>query len=73
LLAAVAERLTRCADEAGYARASAPLVARLGGDEFALLVEDSTEVKTRDAELPCPPQPLGCAPTRRRTQCRHRN
>ena len=42
LLAAVAERLTRCADEAGYARASAPLVARLGGDEFALLVEDST-------------------------------
>jgi diguanylate cyclase (GGDEF)-like protein len=42
LLAAVAERLTSCADEAGYARASAPLVARLGGDEFALLVEDST-------------------------------
>ncbi|MFF4500135.1 putative bifunctional diguanylate cyclase/phosphodiesterase [Streptomyces sp. NPDC001401] len=42
LLAAVAERLTRCADEAGYARTSAPLVARLGGDEFALLVEDST-------------------------------
>ncbi|MFE2421548.1 putative bifunctional diguanylate cyclase/phosphodiesterase [Streptomyces hokutonensis] len=42
LLAAVAERLTRCADEAGLARATAPLVARLGGDEFALLVEDST-------------------------------
>ncbi|MFI1537625.1 putative bifunctional diguanylate cyclase/phosphodiesterase [Streptomyces anandii] len=42
LLAAVAERLTRCADDAGYGRASAPLVARLGGDEFALLVEDST-------------------------------
>nr|WBO78193.1 EAL domain-containing protein [Streptomyces sp. SBE_14.2] len=42
LLAAVAERLTRCADECGYARASTPLVARLGGDEFALLVEDST-------------------------------
>ena len=42
LLAAVAERLTRCADEAGFARGSAPLVARLGGDEFALLVEDST-------------------------------
>nr|WP_320775282.1 EAL domain-containing protein [Streptomyces sp. CRN 30] len=42
LLAAVAERLTRCADEAGYGRAAAPLVARLGGDEFALLVEDST-------------------------------
>ncbi|MEV0177367.1 EAL domain-containing protein [Streptomyces sp. NPDC050803] len=42
LLSAVAERLTRCADEAGYARVSAPLVARLGGDEFALLVEDST-------------------------------
>ncbi|WP_225831893.1 EAL domain-containing protein [Streptomyces sp. NK08204] len=42
LLAAVAERLTRVAEEAGYARAGAPLVARLGGDEFALLVEDST-------------------------------
>ncbi|MBG0854994.1 EAL domain-containing protein [Streptomyces spinoverrucosus] len=42
LLAAAAERLNRCADEAGYGRASAPLVARLGGDEFALLVEDST-------------------------------
>ncbi|WEO97233.1 EAL domain-containing protein [Streptomyces sp. FXJ1.172] len=42
LLAAVAERLTRIADEAGYARAATPLVARLGGDEFALLVEDST-------------------------------
>ncbi|EPH45856.1 EAL domain-containing protein [Streptomyces aurantiacus] len=41
LLAAVAERLTALADEAGYGRASAPLVARLGGDEFALLVEDS--------------------------------
>ncbi|MFE2061664.1 putative bifunctional diguanylate cyclase/phosphodiesterase [Streptomyces sp. NPDC059467] len=42
LLAAVAERLTRVCDEAGFARAGAPLVARLGGDEFALLVEDST-------------------------------
>ncbi|MHC3475311.1 putative bifunctional diguanylate cyclase/phosphodiesterase [Streptomyces sp. 7R007] len=42
LLAAVAERLARCAEEAGYARANVPLVARLGGDEFALLVEDST-------------------------------
>ncbi|MHA5055078.1 putative bifunctional diguanylate cyclase/phosphodiesterase [Streptomyces sp. SD15] len=42
LLAAVAERLTRCADEAGHTRATTPLVARLGGDEFALLVEDST-------------------------------
>ncbi|MGW5736059.1 MULTISPECIES: putative bifunctional diguanylate cyclase/phosphodiesterase [Streptomyces] len=42
LLAAVAERLTRCADEAGHGRTSVPLVARLGGDEFALLVEDST-------------------------------
>ncbi|MBL1080482.1 GGDEF domain-containing protein [Streptomyces actinomycinicus] len=42
LLAAVAERLTRVADEAGYARTATPLVARLGGDEFALLVEDST-------------------------------
>ncbi|MEU6220024.1 EAL domain-containing protein [Streptomyces sp. NPDC047022] len=42
LLSAVAERLTRCADEVGHARASTPLVARLGGDEFAMLVEDST-------------------------------
>ncbi|MFJ4584456.1 putative bifunctional diguanylate cyclase/phosphodiesterase [Streptomyces echinatus] len=42
LLAAVAERLTRVADQTGYARAATPLVARLGGDEFALLVEDST-------------------------------
>ncbi|MGW7426945.1 putative bifunctional diguanylate cyclase/phosphodiesterase [Streptomyces sp. NPDC054813] len=42
LLAAVAERLTRIADDAGIARAGVPLVARLGGDEFALLVEDST-------------------------------
>ncbi|MEU2558812.1 EAL domain-containing protein [Streptomyces longispororuber] len=42
LLAAVAERLTACADRAAYGRTSAPLVARLGGDEFALLVEDST-------------------------------
>ncbi|WP_344599337.1 putative bifunctional diguanylate cyclase/phosphodiesterase [Streptomyces glaucus] len=42
LLAAVAERLTRCADEAGHTRTGTPLVARLGGDEFALLVEDST-------------------------------
>ncbi|MGW1023991.1 putative bifunctional diguanylate cyclase/phosphodiesterase [Streptomyces sp. NPDC002577] len=42
LLAAVAERLTRCADQAGHTRAATPLVARLGGDEFALLVEDST-------------------------------
>ncbi|MFF8864562.1 putative bifunctional diguanylate cyclase/phosphodiesterase [Streptomyces sp. NPDC015139] len=42
LLAAVAERLNRVADETGYARAATPLVARLGGDEFALLVEDST-------------------------------
>lgn len=42
LLTAVAERLTRCAQEAGCARANEPLVARLGGDEFAVLVEDST-------------------------------
>ncbi|MFI2427553.1 putative bifunctional diguanylate cyclase/phosphodiesterase [Streptomyces sp. NPDC018955] len=42
LLAAVAGRLTRCAEEAGRARTGTPLVARLGGDEFALLVEDST-------------------------------
>ncbi|MFH9732559.1 putative bifunctional diguanylate cyclase/phosphodiesterase [Streptomyces sp. NPDC017260] len=42
LLAAVAERLTRCAEDAAHTRSGAPLVARLGGDEFALLVEDST-------------------------------
>ena len=42
LLAAVAERLTRCAEAAGRTRTGTPLVARLGGDEFALLVEDST-------------------------------
>ncbi|WP_460066067.1 putative bifunctional diguanylate cyclase/phosphodiesterase [Streptomyces sp. YKOK-I1] len=42
LLAAVAERLTECAKDAGQNRPSEPLVARLGGDEFALLVEDST-------------------------------
>ncbi|MFE9772995.1 putative bifunctional diguanylate cyclase/phosphodiesterase [Streptomyces sp. NPDC005931] len=42
LLAAVAERLMRCAEEAARTRTVAPLVARLGGDEFALLVEDST-------------------------------
>ncbi|WP_254878513.1 bifunctional diguanylate cyclase/phosphodiesterase [Streptomyces sp. NA04227] len=42
LLAAVAERLTRCADRTGYTRSGVPLVARLGGDEFALLVEEST-------------------------------
>ncbi|MCF4138493.1 EAL domain-containing protein [Streptomyces sp. Tue 6430] len=42
LLAAVAERLTACAEEAGRTRPGVPLVARLGGDEFALLVEDST-------------------------------
>jgi diguanylate cyclase (GGDEF)-like protein/PAS domain S-box-containing protein len=41
LLAAVAGRLTHCADLA-MTPAGAPLVARLGGDEFALLVEDST-------------------------------
>ncbi len=42
LLAAVASRLSRCADQYGYARSGGHLVARLGGDEFALLVEDST-------------------------------
>ncbi|MFJ8826518.1 putative bifunctional diguanylate cyclase/phosphodiesterase [Streptomyces sp. NPDC102467] len=41
LLAAVAERLTHCAQLAHHATGT-PLVARLGGDEFALLVEDST-------------------------------
>ncbi|QIQ04698.1 putative bifunctional diguanylate cyclase/phosphodiesterase [Streptomyces liangshanensis] len=42
LLAAVAGRLTECADHDGYTRSGSHLVARLGGDEFAILVEDST-------------------------------
>ncbi|MFF8836580.1 putative bifunctional diguanylate cyclase/phosphodiesterase [Streptomyces sp. NPDC015130] len=42
LLAAVAARLTACADSDGYTRSGGHLVARLGGDEFAILVEDST-------------------------------
>ncbi|MET9666022.1 EAL domain-containing protein [Streptomyces sp. NPDC006475] len=42
LLAAVARRLTECADGDGYTRSGGHLVARLGGDEFAILVEDST-------------------------------
>ncbi|WP_265862689.1 EAL domain-containing protein [Streptomyces sp. SKN60] len=43
LLAAVAGRLTECADGYGYTRSGGGhLVARLGGDEFAILVEDST-------------------------------
>ncbi|MFJ1597752.1 putative bifunctional diguanylate cyclase/phosphodiesterase [Streptomyces sp. NPDC088261] len=42
LLAAVASRLTECADHDGYTRSGSHLVARLGGDEFAILVEDST-------------------------------
>ncbi|MEV4946029.1 EAL domain-containing protein [Streptomyces sp. NPDC053755] len=42
LLAAVAARLTECADADGYTRSGGHLVARLGGDEFAILVEEST-------------------------------
>ncbi|NUK41442.1 EAL domain-containing protein [Streptomyces lunaelactis] len=42
LLAAVATRLTECADSDGHTRSGGHLVARLGGDEFAILVEDST-------------------------------
>ncbi|MER6994822.1 EAL domain-containing protein [Streptomyces sp. NPDC000410] len=42
LLAAVAGRLTACADSDGFTRGGSHLVARLGGDEFAILVEDST-------------------------------
>ncbi|GAA2799262.1 EAL domain-containing protein [Streptomyces showdoensis] len=42
LLAAVAGRLTECADHYGYTRSGGHLVARLGGDEFAILVEEST-------------------------------
>ncbi|MFS0692961.1 putative bifunctional diguanylate cyclase/phosphodiesterase [Streptomyces nitrosporeus] len=42
LLAAVAGRLTDCAEAAGQHRPGGYLVARLGGDEFAVLVEDSS-------------------------------
>ncbi|MER5675514.1 EAL domain-containing protein [Streptomyces sp. NPDC002238] len=41
LLAAVAGRLTDCAEADGH-RTGGHLVARLGGDEFAILVEDSS-------------------------------
>lgn len=41
LLAAVAARLTDCAEADGFDRNGSHLVARLGGDEFAILVEDS--------------------------------
>ncbi|MFB4424227.1 putative bifunctional diguanylate cyclase/phosphodiesterase [Streptomyces sp. QL37] len=41
LLAAVAGRLTDCAEAEGR-RTGGHLVARLGGDEFAILVEDSS-------------------------------
>ncbi|MCM2392190.1 putative bifunctional diguanylate cyclase/phosphodiesterase [Streptomyces albipurpureus] len=41
LLAAVAGRLTECAENDGYTHGGGHLVARLGGDEFAILVEDS--------------------------------
>ncbi|MFE2018510.1 putative bifunctional diguanylate cyclase/phosphodiesterase [Streptomyces sp. NPDC059499] len=41
LLAAVATRLTDCAEADGFDRSGSHLVARLGGDEFVILVEDS--------------------------------
>ncbi|WP_411086816.1 putative bifunctional diguanylate cyclase/phosphodiesterase [Streptomyces sp. 061-3] len=41
LLAAVATRLTDCAEQENQHRTGASLVARLGGDEFAILVEES--------------------------------
>lgn len=41
LLAAVAARLTDCAERENQHRTGASLVARLGGDEFAILVEES--------------------------------
>lgn len=41
LLAAVAARLTDCAEQESQHRTGASLVARLGGDEFAILVEES--------------------------------
>ncbi|MER6116237.1 EAL domain-containing protein [Streptomyces sp. NPDC001743] len=42
LLAAVAARLTDCAEQEAPHPTGAHLVARLGGDEFAILVEEST-------------------------------
>lgn len=42
LLAAVAARLTECAQSGAHACGGDHLVARLGGDEFAILVEEST-------------------------------
>ncbi|MEE4490268.1 putative bifunctional diguanylate cyclase/phosphodiesterase [Streptomyces sp. BE230] len=42
LLAAVAGRLTDCAEQEAAHPTGAHLVARLGGDEFAILVEEST-------------------------------
>ncbi|WP_406450414.1 putative bifunctional diguanylate cyclase/phosphodiesterase [Streptomyces sp. NBC_00876] len=42
LLAAVAARLTDCAEQESPHPTGAHLVARLGGDEFAILVEDSS-------------------------------
>ncbi|MFE9854609.1 putative bifunctional diguanylate cyclase/phosphodiesterase [Streptomyces sp. NPDC005780] len=42
LLAAVAARLTDCAEQEGPHPTGAHLVARMGGDEFAILVEEST-------------------------------
>ncbi|MFF1922135.1 putative bifunctional diguanylate cyclase/phosphodiesterase [Streptomyces sp. NPDC058221] len=42
LLAAVAARLTDCAEQEAPRPTGTPLVARLGGDEFAILVEEST-------------------------------
>ncbi|MER7723205.1 EAL domain-containing protein [Streptomyces sp. NPDC096323] len=42
LLAAVAARLTDCAEQEAPHSTGAHLVARLGGDEFAILVEEST-------------------------------
>ncbi|MEU0831840.1 EAL domain-containing protein [Streptomyces sp. NPDC005969] len=41
LLAAVAARLTDCAEQESLNRTGGTLVARLGGDEFAILVEES--------------------------------
>ncbi|MGW1551625.1 sensor domain-containing protein [Streptomyces sp. NPDC002346] len=41
LLAAVAARLTDCAEQESLHRTGGTLVARLGGDEFAILVEES--------------------------------
>ncbi|WP_439900851.1 putative bifunctional diguanylate cyclase/phosphodiesterase [Streptomyces somaliensis] len=65
LLAAVAARLTECAEGDAQERGGEHLVARLGGDEFAILVEDSTGTEQltdlAEAVLACVQRPFDLA------------